>query len=52
MIGDLPNACLQLLVATRLIAGADSAVLKRLTLAWGGTEGVRVEIRSFEGVAK
>ena len=47
MIGDLPNACLQLLIATRLIAGADSAVLKRLTLAWGGTQGVRVEIREF-----
>lgn len=48
-IGDLPNACLQLLIATRLIAAADSMVLKRLTLAWGGTHGVRVEIREFEG---
>ena len=47
MIGDLPNACLQLLIATRLIAGADSAVLKRLTLAWGGTQSLRVEIREF-----
>src|SRR5690348_18096208 len=45
MIGDLPNACLQLLIATRLIAAADSMVLKRLTLAWGGAHGVRVEIR-------
>ena len=51
MIGDLPNACLQLLVATRLIAGADSAVLKRLTLAWGGTQSLRVEIREFAGGA-
>jgi len=52
VIGGLPNACLQLLIAARLSAAVDSRVLKRLTLAWGGTEGVRVEIRSFEGVAK
>ena len=47
-IGDLPNACLELLIATRLIASADSAVLKRLTLAWGPVEGVQVEIRAAE----
>jgi hypothetical protein len=51
VIGELPNACLQLLIATRLIAAADSAVLRRLTLAWGGTQGVRVEIREFGGDA-
>jgi len=48
-IGELPNACLQLLVGTRLIASADSAVLRRLTLAWGQVEGVWIEIHPAEG---
>lgn len=45
VIGDLPNACLELLIAARLIAAADSAVLRRLQLAWGRVDGVRIEIR-------
>ena len=49
VIGDLPNACLQLLVGTRIIASADSPVLRRLTLSWGAVEGVRIEIRAVEG---
>ncbi|HEX5279534.1 MAG TPA: hypothetical protein VFW28_05620 [Micropepsaceae bacterium] len=48
VIGDLPNACLEVLIASRLIAAADSAVLRRLQLAWGPVGGVRVEIRPFE----
>lgn len=48
VIGDLPNACLEVLIASRLIAAADSAVLRRLELAWGPVNGVRIEIRSFE----
>ena len=47
-LGDLPNACLQVLVGTRLIAGADSAVLRRLTLGWGPVGGVRIEISTCE----
>jgi hypothetical protein len=50
-IGDLPNACLQLLIASRVIASADSPVLRRLTLSWGAVEGIRLEIRSAEGRA-
>lgn len=48
-MGDLPNQCLQLLVGTKLIASADSAILRRLTLSWGGVEGVRIEICAAEG---
>jgi hypothetical protein len=48
-IGDLPNECLQLLIGTKLIASADSAILRRLTLSWGGVEGVRIEIHAAEG---
>lgn len=47
MIGELPNACLEVLLASRLIAAADSAVLRRLQLAWGPVNGVRIEIRPF-----
>jgi hypothetical protein len=50
-IGDLPNACLQLLVGTRMIASADSPVLRRLTLSWGAVDGVRIEIKAVEGSA-
>jgi hypothetical protein len=46
---DLPNACLQLLIGTRLIAGAHSAILRRLTLNWGEVSGVRVEICPSDG---
>ncbi len=45
VIGELPNACLEVLIASRLIAAADSAVLRRLQLAWGPVDGVRIEIR-------
>lgn len=48
VIGELPNACLEVLIASRLIAAADSAVLRRLELAWGPVDGVRIEIRPFE----
>jgi len=48
-IGDLPNQCLQLLIGTKLIASADSAILRRLTLSWGGVEGVRIEIHAGDG---
>jgi len=48
VIGELPNACLEVLIASRLIAAADSAVLRRLQLAWGPVDGVRIEIRTFE----
>jgi len=48
VIGELPNACLEVLIASRLIAAADSAVLRRLQLAWGPVDGVRIEIRPFE----
>lgn len=44
VIGDLPNACLEVLIASKLIASADSAVLRRLQLAWGRVDGVRIEI--------
>ncbi len=50
-IWDLPNACLQLLIGTRLIASADSRVLRRLTLCWGAVGGVRIEIHPAEGAA-
>lgn len=50
VIGELPNACLEVLIASRLIAAADSAVLRRLQLAWGPVNGVRIEIRPFEEV--
>jgi hypothetical protein len=49
VIGDLPNQCLQLLIGTKLIASADSATLRRLTLSWGGVEGVRIEIHAVNG---
>ena len=48
VIGELPNACLEVLIESRLIAAADSAVLRRLQLAWGPVDGVRIEIRPFE----
>ncbi len=48
-MGDLPNHCLRLLVGTRLIASADSAVLRRLVLAWGAVEGMRIEITPADG---
>ena len=51
VMGDLPNACLQLLIGSRLIASADSPVLRRLTLSWGTVEGIRMEIRAAEGPA-
>lgn len=41
---DLPNACLQVLIGTRLIPSVDSAILRRLTLDWGAVAGVRIEI--------
>ena len=47
MIGGLPNACLQVLIGTGLIGAADSRVLRRLTLAWGGVVGVRIGIRPW-----
>jgi hypothetical protein len=49
VIGDLPNQCLQLLIGTKLIASAESATLRRLTLSWGGVEGVRIEIHAVNG---
>src|SRR5579871_141448 len=48
-MGDLPNRCLQLLVCTRTISSADSAVLRRLVLAWGAVEGMRIEIAPADG---
>jgi hypothetical protein len=48
-MGDLPNQCLQLLVCTRTISAADSAVLRRLVLAWGAVEGLRIEIAPADG---
>ena len=44
---DLPNECLQVLIGTRLIGSADSAILRRLTLGWGSVSGVRIEISPF-----
>lgn len=49
LIGDLPNACLQLLIAARLIGSADSSVLRRVSAGWGEAGGVRIEIHAVDG---